>query len=265
MIKIKILFILLFSPLLLWGKMVETSSFSDIYQYIEDSETLIVSDLDNTIMESTRHLGSNQWGEYIIKKLLDDGDVNTYDEATIAAGPIWRKIQAYIDVRPVEPTIPTIIKDLQERGIVVLGLTSRLPGDASYTREQLQSIDVSFETPLISSEYYEWFIQDHAIYEQGILYCSFKNFKSDVLSHFFNTINHQPKRIIFIDDKWSHIKDLEKAFQGTEIEYIGVRYSGADERVNSFDPEIAEIQLNALPEILSDEEAARLKSPEIYN
>jgi Protein of unknown function (DUF2608) len=42
------------------------------------------------------------------------------------------------------------------------------------------------------------------------------------------------------------------------IDYVGIRYGKADERVKSFDPKIADVQLEHFHKILSDEEALHL-------
>lgn len=251
----KLLLILLSMPALLLGKITESSSFSDILKYVEN-ETLVVCDIDNTLIESTRQLGSNQWGEYLIHQLRSSGKSTL--EALAIEGKIWRKASPSITMQLVDPETARVIDDLQSRQIHVIGLTARHGNGSAITEEQLQSVRIDLTKNEIVKEKIQIPFRIPAIYENGILYCSTSNTKSAVLTAFLAKTEYQPKRIVFIDDKLSHVQDLEETFKESPIEYIGIRFSGADARVKAFNPEIAEIQYEALPKIISDKEAMRM-------
>lgn len=66
-------------------------------------------------------------------------------------------------------------------------------------------------------------------------------------------MNFFPKRIVLIDDRLEQVCELEKFISGTD--YIGIHFRGAEERVQAFDPQIADLQWALLPQIISDHEA----------
>lgn len=240
-------------PALLFASIHELDSFSDIDKYV-DKETWVICDLDNTLMETTRQLGSTQWADYLTKQLIDSG--KSHQETLEIESSIWQKVQPHIAVRPVDPSAPDTIQKWQHNKIVVLGLTARDPNEIQYTHDQLHSIKIDLNKGFLKQNRITLLMKKSAIYDKGIIFCSVHNSKGVTLKHFLYKIGYQPKRIVFIDDKWSHVKDLEKAFHGTNIEYIGVRFSRADDRVKAFHPEHAAIQYQALPQFLSDEDAS---------
>ena len=69
-----------------------------------------------------------------------------------------------------------------------------------------------------------------------------------------------------MNDKASHLMDIEQEAEKNHVELIGLRYGYSDFRKKSFDSRIANTQLNRLgfTQILSDEEAKVLlkKNPE---
>ena len=70
------------------------------------------------------------------------------------------------------------------------------------------------------------------------------------------TLGYTPKTIIFINDKASHLKEIEVAAEEKGIPFIGLRYGYSDERKALFQAEIADHQFmhSSYHELLSDEE-----------
>ncbi len=72
----------------------------------------------------------------------------------------------------------------------------------------------------------------------------------------------KPKHIVFINDKLTHVRDVEGSVELSGIEFTGLRYTFSDERVQNFRQDIAEIQWtqSSFNYILSDEEALAILS-----
>ncbi|MBA3238763.1 MAG: DUF2608 domain-containing protein [Parachlamydiaceae bacterium] len=79
--------------------------------------------------------------------------------------------------------------------------------------------------------------------------------------HLLKQINHFPQKVLFVDDKLNHVQSLEGPLAELNIDYIGVRYSKADERVQEFDAQIADLQMKHFLKFISDEEAREMLSP----
>ena len=64
--------------------------------------------------------------------------------------------------------------------------------------------------------------------------------------------------MLFINDKASHLKEVERACEQAKIPFIGLRYGFLDEKVKRFSHEIAAIQWEHFGKLLSDEETATI-------
>ena len=115
----------------------EIKSMSEILPEIRPT-TLLVFDLDNTLVEPAGNIGSDQWYDYIVKALRRDG----LDEAAAEAqaGALWTRMLGAVKVKPVEELTPILLREQQKRGLKILALTARGPEDAPATFAQLKAI-----------------------------------------------------------------------------------------------------------------------------
>ena len=101
----------------------------------------IVLDLDNTILEPTEELGSDQWFEelrhYISSK---DNSVNVNELALT----LYYAIQQHVHAQATEQNIKKIINALQYIGLPVIGLTARGAPILDATVRQLVEIALIF-------------------------------------------------------------------------------------------------------------------------
>ncbi|MBA3238761.1 MAG: DUF2608 domain-containing protein [Parachlamydiaceae bacterium] len=237
------------------GKIIETDCFDEIRSHITEN-TAIFFDLDNTLVEPVQHFGSVQWGEHFEKRLLETG--KSLKEVEAFLQPYWNGLLPDLSMRLLDQTAPNIIRELQQKGHLVLGLTARDPMDAIYTHPLLDQIGIRFE-----SEYADQKISMSfpAIFERGVLFTGIHNSKGESLVALLKQINHFPQKVLFVDDKLNHVQSLEGPLAELNIDYIGVRYSKADKRVQEFDAQIADLQMQHFPKFISDEEAREMLSP----
>lgn len=245
----KLLFFFSILPILIWGEVRETNQMSDILSHV-DSETWVIFDVDNTLIESSIHLGSAQWRGHIKKKALDLGYSAIESEKIL--DNFWKFVQPLIPVRLVDKKTESIIKQLKEDGVVTMALTAREPDEVGHTERQLKEVNISFSNDLLKKNF-PLSTSHPGLLKDSIIYCG-ENTKSEALLALFRELGSLPKKVIFVDDKWDQINDVEKVLSTLGVEYLCVRFSGADERVASFDSEIADLQWGFLPKIVSDEE-----------
>lgn len=250
----KLLTTLLLIPLLLFCEIKEVHSIGDI-EKTWDSDTLILLDLDNTIMETAQTLGSDQWFNYRIKHYL--GREYSSQEALEMALAEWMAVQNLTRVKLVEPETCDWIEKLQKEKIALMGLTTRGLGLATRTIEQLHSIgiDLSKTAPLQQETFFK--TEQGILYRKGILFTAGTN-KGKTLFHFLQDHNIVPKKIIFIDDKMKYLKEVEELCLGADIPYLGLRYGFLDEKVNNFSPELTAVQWEHFGKLISDEAAEEL-------
>jgi len=226
-----------------WGKVQEIRSMHEIHEDITP-QTLVVFDIDNTLMSPTGNLGSDQWFFYLkhLYGLQGLGEKESLDKAN----RIWNKTQELITVKPVESDTPAWIQSLQKKGIKTMALTARSLHVAETTKKQLRSIQVQF-TPTapysktLTLQKDELHSPDQALFTDGILLIGERNNKGLVLEAFLKKIGYIPEKILFIDDKVKHVDNMEKVLASLSIPYFGYRYAALDAQVEAFKTQFAEV------------------------
>lgn len=249
-----ILFTLLTIPTTLCAVIITSDRFDSILPYLENivpEETVVVSDIDNTLVESKTQLGSAAWGRYVIEQFKQRNVPQK--EAEEIEEILWGVVQKQIEVQPVDATCPEVISYIQSHHVLVLGLTARRPSEAEHTYKQLQFIGVHLGQENAPS--HKFSLTHAALYDQGVLFCSPHNKKSAVLCKYFEENNMHPKLVIFIDDTKTHIHDVEQTLSQKGITCIGILFTGADSHKKAFNAKIAELQWKIFPHLISDRAA----------
>lgn len=237
----------------LFSEIIEIKYISEMAKYLED-KPLIIFDIDNTIMCPAQTVGSDQWFSHRIKKHEKDG--HTSSDAMGKALSEWMAVQCITDMRLVERHTAALIKDLQDRGLSVMALTTRDHGFALRTLQQLHSLDVHLERTCPSKEEIYFKNGEHCIYRQGILFTAGSH-KGTALKTLLSELRLQPKKILFINDKHNHLTPVEEICKKEKIAFIGLRYGFLDEKVKAFSPDLADHQFEKFKALLSDEEAQK--------
>lgn len=235
--------------------MTETNDMAHALNYVAEG-TLFVFDLDNTLIETAQHLGSDQWFTHRLEHFMDKG--HSIDEALNLVVPHWLDIQSKTHMRHVDPCIPELLKKMHQSHVSMIALTKRPPELATRTLEQLAPLHIDFsKTSEIAGPFIFTELKD-SLYRNGIIFVAPQLEKGPVLSAFIKRMKTPPKKIVLIDDKMSHIQNVALAIESLHIPFVGIRYGGADEKVKSFDPKIADMQWEYFEKILTDEQAQQL-------
>jgi hypothetical protein len=242
----------MFIPSVLISDILETEFFEEIINHLSPN-TLVCCDLDNTLIEASQQFGSVQWGDNYRRSLIESGVSS--EEAEEIVHQIWMKMLPIITMRLVDTEAPRIIQNFQQKGCIVLGLTARYPEEAQYTHSQLNRVGIHFDNRYSRQK---MLLNGPVLYEKGILFCGTCNKKGEALINFLKRIEFKPQKIVFIDDKLTHIKDLENILTSFNIDYVGIRFSKADKRVNEYDQALADLQWRLFPHFVTDEEAKQL-------
>ncbi len=221
------------------------SLIEDMRSYVTDNDSLVLFDVDDTLIASPTSLGGIAWRPWARSKLPKGGtDFVLYDALTLY---IAKKVP-YI---PVEPAIPRLISDLQQEGVTVLALTSRgraqwyttnVAGIDALTIQQLKHVGMDFARTAIPSRLKE--LKSVDLYE-GILFAEHIS-KGDLLKTLLSDSGYRPAQIIFVDDRFDHIQSVEAAAQELRIPFIGFWYKRAEINASGFDPMVANVQFEGL-------------------
>lgn len=143
------------------------------------------------------------------------------------------QVQNVTRVNAIEKITPSLILMTQKKNVMVFALTARPIDLGDTTIDQLRSLGVRFKNNGISYS---------VAFNNGILFVGPKNNKGVVLSQFFRKSNIQPNRLIFIDDKEKHVKNMEEVFAKSGLKNVNFRYGATDQKVKSFRSDVAEVE-----------------------
>ncbi|PIS00340.1 MAG: hypothetical protein COT84_07865 [Chlamydiae bacterium CG10_big_fil_rev_8_21_14_0_10_35_9] len=245
------LFVFLFIFFQVHAEIIEINHIEDLHDYI-DKTTLVIFDIDNTLIEPAQTLGSDQWFYYRRKQYQKEG--YTSSDALEKALSEWMAVQCITDMKLVEQEAKPLIDSLQEKKICIMGLTTRGMGLATRTIHQLKDFQIHLDKTAPSKEEVFFENTNACLFRNGILFTAGTD-KGLALQKLLEKIGCQPKKIVFVNDKKSHLLPVEIFCEKQKIPFIGLRYGYLDEKVYQFNGEVAEVQFEAFKKILSDEKA----------
>lgn len=249
-------FALVLTTTSLFGEIYQAHQFSDITKYAQE-DTIILLDIDDTILVPVQTLGTDVWFQdrWNIHKQNETDPSIALDKALAE----WEGVRHLTQMRLVETDTAQKIADLQSENRTVMGLTTQGLALTTRTVNQLKSFNIDL-TQTAPSKDDHYFINKHGVlYRSGILFTSGTP-KGPALVKLFKLMNIKPRHILFINDKLSHLKDVEESIEKEGIAFTGLRYAYSDERVARYNSDLADIQWknSSFEHILSDEEAVEL-------
>lgn len=206
----------------LYGEIFQTKHFNEIHSHLIP-DTLVILDIDDTLLVPVQMLGCDEWFQSRLQhhKKLGATAIDSLEKSLAE----WEAIRHLTQVEIVEPGTPEIIQKLQDQKIAVIGLTTQ--GLALATRTRLQLLDLNIDLSTSSPFYGDYYqlVDGHGIlFRSGILFTSGTH-KGKCLFGLLDKMHYHPKRIVFINDKESHLTSLEESAKQRGVEFIGLRYS----------------------------------------
>jgi len=217
---------------------IDIDSMKDIKQYITDTDTLIVFDIDNTLLTPPTDLGSDQWFSYLVQEKVNRGMSRA--EAVAQVLPLYYHVHSIVDLISTEASLHEHITLLKQHCDYSLCLTARSLPMVEKTVEQLNNNKLIFH----DSEHQEreLGLAHPSLYKDGVLFCGM-NDKGEVLLRFLELIDYHPKAIIFVDDKEKYLASVEAAARKMNIKFVGLRYTRCDNRVIAYNHEATQQEL----------------------
>lgn len=250
----------------LFATTVETYDILDLAPVIHAAHhkdhTLILFDIDDTLLDSPISLNSGPWITYYWKnapRLLPE-------KMPIIEELMWYISKSIPNIAVDSFTAPLISACQKNPLTIPLAFTARpiykkhIDG-IKVTADQLLNVNINF-----SLTDYPTCLAKHPSFHAGIIFTSGK-MKGDFLQHFLASTGYLPSRILFIDDKLDQIQSVEKAMQEAGIKVDCFWYKRAASKRPAFDLQLANIQLEYLLKhqlIINDEVAAILMTTEKY-
>lgn len=239
-----------------YADIVEIGKFHEVENYI-CPDTLFIVDIDDTLLIPVQTLGTDVW---FLSRLQYHLLYSDQDQALDRALAEWEAVRHLTQVKILEEGTAEIIQKLQNKKIALIGLTTQGLALTTRTIEQLQSLSIDLSLTAPSAEdYYFMNGKQGVLYKKGILFTAGTS-KGEALLKLLDKVGDAPQHVVFINDKKTHLEEVEKSVESRNISFTGLRYSYSDQRVAHFSQEIADIQwkYSTFEHLLSDEEAYSL-------
>lgn len=233
----------------------ELASYNDLDLSQIDQNTLVIFDIDNTLLRQDSMIGTHQWGDYMRERAIRHGlDAKA---ATELQHKLFGQLQAHLKTVPVETKIYDILQTLTAKGIPHFALTARGPAIQDVTIQQVRTLNHNFAQSF--PEQKDLTVLNGYLRE-GIIF-SGSTPKGELLKTILENSVHKPTKVIFVDDRGYNLDSVEASLKDYPVELISYRYGGADSFVKSFDPIVADLVYSFFIEsqqIISDQEARML-------
>lgn len=206
-------------------------------------DDLVLFSLDNVILENHRQYGSAEHHAELKRILSESEVVKTFSKA-----------QEIADISLPELETKNVIESLKNRGITVIGITSRnYKHTVNITNKQLNDVSVSFSCNELKLD-----DVDKRVYlNNGVLYSNGSN-KLDAIELYSKAVELSPKKIVFIAASLTALEELKEY---EELNYVGVNYDYLSWKVKNFDLAVADLQREhhvVSNTVLNDRDAYRI-------
>lgn len=212
--------------------------FCDIARDHVDSNTLILIDIDNTILASDLCYGSVEFFIYMVRDEMARSGRPLFEAKRLVAQR-WVDAQAHISTKLIDEKIHDFMGQAVGQGAVVVGFTARDPDVLALTFDQLNSHRIAFEgfETLSFSKTYEhlWEGDIHkaqALMKNGVMFCHdlnpkgvvFKDFLSDVQVWRASKDLTPISRVLLVDDWIHNLVSMEEAARQAGVDFWGYHF-----------------------------------------
>lgn len=237
----KIFSILTLLSLSLSAQIIECMDINDMNKYKEEG-VLFLYDIDNTLVTLTQDLGCDHWFQHRLNLNVKKSD--TFQRGLDKTLREWMSVQHLSQPMEVQPGAWEVIKKQQEEGVMMMGFTTRGVGMSFLSPLQLDALGIDFSKSSLTKADLTFEQQRTIIYREGILFTAATH-KGTTLFKFLDIVGVEPKKVVFVNDKWDNLRAVEETCEEKGVPFIGLRFGVLDERVANFNPQLADKQLEA--------------------
>jgi len=232
------------------------SSKSIVYEKVDDlnffkskvltetlpkDDVLVIFDIDDTLLEATRFVGSNKWYAWQRgkKNVFDDKDnplsIKDQEKFNCIGGTLGTLFDLG-DTKKTQEDADKILFDLQQYNLMIL--TSRSIGFRGPTDRDLKKSNFNLaKSHLMANNLGLSYVFDDGnrasdvTYQHGIVMSSGLN-KGLVLQDLLGKLNKSYKSIYFVDDSSKNIIQMQQAWEKSETKVSIFHYTKVDKRIS---------------------------------
>lgn len=230
-----------------------TADVVDLTERVGPANVLVVFDIDNTLLAMEQGLGADQWYEW-------QKDLNSNDKCSLQNVGNRFAVQGALffasAMRPTQEDAASQVEAIQRSGARVIALTSRGPDYRLQTFRELRRSGFRFAHSAIGPPggYADPFIPVEngrlSRYEDGVFLTAGQHKGQVLYALLRKTGTEMPRVIVMTDDNNKNLDAVRETFSTIDIPVHAWRYTGEDENVRNFDPELAHTQWKSIEHAL---------------
>lgn len=242
------------------GEIIETNEIKTMIPFI-NQESLVFLNVTRTLYAPSNTLADRRWRDYFSNRVNEIIENQEAEQELI--DKVKNQIVSTIPKKNVQEITPRLIDLLQDKRIVVLGITQKQLSTSyadnfgEITRNHLLNLDINFEKTL---KYFELSKENLSKSEFSFAYGLLFTNKASVgpaIVAFLKQSGKQPSNVVIVDNSRDNLESVQEALSSIGIAFTGIRYGLADAQ-EDFDPTLGTVEFFALineGKILSDSEA----------
>ncbi len=216
---------------------------------INKDSTLIIFDIDDTLLESTNFVGSGKWYNWQRGRAVQDKQGKTFNiqkEQQFLC--IFRTLGTLFEIGSTKLTQPDsaqIVNELKSYDLMIL--TSRTTKYRDATERELRRNGITLKdkhllktNTLLSFDLDDNNRQAKVTYANGIVMSSGLN-KGMVLRTILKKLNKKYKHIYFVDDSEKNIVNMQKEWQSDSVKINIFHYTKVDKSISKKEIEHSDI------------------------
>jgi len=225
------------------SQIVETDQLDTVKSFLDEKSTLVIFDIDNTLVTPYDLIGTEQWFVNLLESKMKEG--LSLPEAKKQILPLYYEVHNSISVKFTEPDINLLFEWLMNNHILYIALTARSDIFKYCSNRQLNEVGLKLPFKGLDQHHIRAHFENPVEFDEGVIYCGSSD-KGDVLFYMLDQVGFKPEKIIFVDDRVSNLLSVQRVCLKRNIPFIGLRYSRLDGNEYIFDSGKSDEELKKL-------------------
>ncbi|BAE81475.1 outer membrane protein [Chlamydia felis Fe/C-56] len=257
----KVIFFILaiFSVFSLEASIIQVSNVQAVNKYAK-KESLVLLALEETVIFPKQMVGNSSWFHQRLESLKNKESVADPFEKAFGERIA---VSFAVDYELIHPDIPKVIEALSLSQAWVLGVSQLPIPMAKHFLQSSVDLGVGFSSCLsmradgwvrhpktLARPQHAMFIEDQVLFTGGLINGITME---EVLPTLFATVGALPEQVIYLDANHDNLISAEAACKQANIQFIGMHYSPAVQRLQGYKPAIADAQWLQMHAYLSDD------------